>query len=548
MKLLPELVAESAARAPERLAVAAPTGKRGGSVADRWETQTFGELAAEVETLAAGLHDFGIRPGMRTILMVRPGLDFLPLTFALFRIGAVPVLIDPGMGRGNLLRCIESVNAEAFIGTPLAHFIRKIKPGPFRSLKLFVTIGRRWLWGGETLVGIRKRGNGRSCPTPQPKPTDQAAIIFTTGSTGPPKGVCYTHGMFRAQRDLLQQIFGIGEGDVDMPGFILFAIFSLAMGLSVVIPEMDPTRPAEVDPERIREAVNDHGVTFSFGSPALWRTVSSWCVDRKVRFDTLRCVVMAGAPVPYWLHERMLEQVLPDEAQVYTPYGATESLPVTSIDGRTILAETAEATSQGKGVCVGKSVPGVELRIVRVSDDPIANVADTEPLPQGEIGEVIVRGPNVSPEYFELPEKTAEHKIYGPDGEFWHRIGDVGYLDEQGRLWFCGRKGHRVETIDGPLYTVPCEAISNNHPDVFRSALIGVGKQGKERPVMLVEAEPGKSVTPDEIRKLLSESPVTATIHDVYVHPGFPVDIRHNAKIFREKLRPWVADRVGGAA
>lgn len=510
---------------------------------------TFSQLAREVDCFAAGFRRLGVRPGMRVMLMVRPGLDFLPLTFSLFRIGAVPVLIDPGMGGRNLLRCAAQAEAEVFVGIPLAHVIRVCFPRSFRRLRFLLTIGRRYGWGGWTLDDLRQAGrNGGDGSLYPTAPTDQAAIIFTTGSTGPPKGVIYTHRMFEAQRNLLQQAFDIGENDVDMPGFILFAIFSLAMGMSVTIPDMDPTRPAHVVPQRILEAVENGGASFSFGSPALWARVAEYCVPRKLRLPSMKRVIMAGAPVPAELHRKLLHHMLPEDARVFTPYGATEALPVTCIEGKEVLAETLEKTRNGRGVCVGRPLPGVAVKIIEIRDEPIVEFAQVREVEAGEVGEIIVQGPNVSPEYFNLPAQTAQHKIYEKGGTFWHRIGDVGYFDTKGRLWFCGRKTHRVVTADGVLFSVCCEAITNEHPAVRRSALVGTGADRTNQvPVLIVELQAGCRATAAffaELRALTAAQEITRGITHFLVHPNFPVDIRHNAKIFREKLRVWAEKRV----
>jgi acyl-CoA synthetase (AMP-forming)/AMP-acid ligase II len=539
-----------AEKTPDKPAVVFPAGRNADGSA-RYTQLTFAELTANTDAYARGFRKLGVEPGMRVILMVRPGLEFLPLTFSLFKIGAVPVLIDPGMGKDKLLRCIETVNAEVFVGIPLAHMLRLVKRKPFRTVKIHVTIGRRWFWGGYGLKDLHVAGDkvefGASGKD------DPAAIIFTTGSTGPPKGVEYTHGMFEAQRQLLMSTFEIGENDVDMPGFILFAIFSLAMGMTVAIPEMDPTRPAEVDPTNIINAVTDNKVTFSFGSPALWNRVGNYCAENKVKLPTLRRVIMAGAPVPSYLHETLLNDILAPDAKVMTPYGATESLPVTSITGTEVLAETDALTRRGKGVCVGRPLPGIDVRIIEISDEPVASIGETTEMQTGEIGELIIRGPNVSRRYFNLEKQTALHKILDDpgrgDGTFWHRIGDVGYFDDKGRVWFCGRKAHRVRTANGPMFTVCCEAVTNQHADVFRSALVGVGGEATNRtPVMTVELHGDRlaeDTLRDELLTLLKANPLTASIDTVLFHPKFPVDIRHNAKIFREKLRVWAADELG---
>jgi len=367
--------------------------------------------------------------------------------------------------------------------------------------------------------------------------------------------------MFAAQVDSLQQAFGLTPGDIDLPGFALFALFTLPLGLTVVIPDMDPTRPARVNPERIVEAIHNQGVTFSFGSPALWHRVSNYCQEHGVKLPTLRAITMAGAPIPGYLHERLLGGILAPGAQVYTPYGATECLPVTSYTGDEIRRETWALTQQGKGTCVGWPLPGVQVRVIRLSDRPLPHWETVSELPRGEIGEIVVQGPVVSRAYYRLPDQTALHKIYETSdhqaGPFWHRIGDVGYFDEQGRLWFCGRRAHRVETGSQTLYTVCCEAIANGHPAVFRSALVGVGPDRlRQTPVMLVELHPDQrprnavaiARLREELLTRLREQPLTADIQHLLIHPAFPVDIRHNAKIFREQLAAWATSRIRPAS
>ena len=543
-------LAQAAGR-PHQRAVVFPAGQ---DALGRWRYThlTFAQAAADLGTYAANLRALGVTPGMRVVFLVRPGLEFLPLTFALFHLGAVPVLIDPGMGRKNLLRCIASVRPEAFIGIPLAHVARLLRPGYFRGVRVLVTIGRRWGWGGADLRDLRRPADAP--PAAPVGPEDLAAIVFTTGSTGPPKGVEYTHGMFVAQRDLLRDVFGLTPDDVDLPGFALFALYSVAMGLTVVLPDMDPTRPALVDPAKIRAAAADHGATFSFGSPALWRRVC----QAPGNLPSLRQVVMAGAPIPVALHEQLLGGRLAPGARVHTPYGATECLPVTTFTGAEVLAETAALTRAGRGTCVGRPLPGVRVRIIRIRDEPLPRWRDTEELPAGQIGEIVVQGPMVSRRYFELPAQTAQHKIYESDdearGPFWHRIGDVGYFDAAGRLWFCGRKAHRVETGRETLFTVCCEAIFAQHPRVYRAALVGVGAdRARQTPVMIVEPEAGHfprdaaaaAAFRAELLALGAASPLTKDITDVRFHPAFPVDIRHNAKIFREKLAAWASGGGG---
>jgi acyl-CoA synthetase (AMP-forming)/AMP-acid ligase II len=506
---------------------------------------SYRELNLQTDRLAHGLAAIGITRGLRTILMVRPSPQFFALTFALYKIGAVPVLIDPGMGRRRMVDCLAAVGAEAFIGVGMAHLLRVLHPAAFRSVKFAVTVGRRWGWGGHSLHDL-PAGTSRPFDTAPTSPEDPAAIIFTTGSTGPPKGVLYLHGMFDAQVRILREHFGIRPGEIDLPTFPLFALFDPALGMTAVIPDMDPTRPARVDPRRIFRAIRDQQVTHMFGSPALLLRVGSFGRASGVRLPSLRRVISAGAAVPPAVLEAFAALLEPG-AIIHTPYGATEALPVASIDHREILGETRRATDEGRGTCVGRPVPGMHVRVLPISDEPIDEWREDRILPAGAIGEFVVQGPVVTREYCTDPRATRLAKIPEAGGP-WHRMGDVGWMDERGRLWFCGRKAHRVRTKGGTLFTEPCEAVFNRHPAVRRSALVGVGRPPDQRPVICIETT-GRRMDrrrlTAELLALAGRYDVTRAIGTVLYPARFPVDIRHNSKIFREELARWAERRLG---
>ncbi len=536
-----------ARQVPDQPAVIVTAG-RGRDGHAKYAQLTFHELEAQSNRYANGLSGAGIGRGTRVLVMVRPGLEFIGLIFALFKMGAVPILIDPGMGVGRMLECIRTVEPEALVGVPAAQAVRVLRPGSFRAVKFAVTVGRRWFWGGATLRALEQR-SGSDFEMVPTRADETAAILFTSGSTGPAKGVVYEHGMFDAQVRAIQSCYDIQPGEVDLPAFPLFALFSTAMGMTCVIPDMDPCKPAQVDPARIVEAVRDHAVTNTFGSPAIWNRVSRHCVERGVTLPTLRRVLIAGAPVSGQLIERM-HQVLSSSADVHTPYGATEALPVSSINGREVLDECRRRSRRGGGTCVGRPLPGVTLKVIRISDEPLETWSDDLLVPDGEIGEIVVRGQVVTKEYAGLPRANALAKIRHGD-TLWHRIGDVGYLDEKGRLWFCGRKAHRVVTKDGPMYSVPCEAVFNEHPDVYRSALVGLGPPGRQEPAIIVEPESGKFPRGaralefwEELLELGRKNELTKSIVQVLFHPALPVDVRHNAKIDRETLAGWAAEQL----
>ena len=515
-----------------------------------YEQLSFAELEEASSRLAHALEGAGIRRGMRTALMVPPSLDFFTLTFALFKAGAVPVLIDPGIGVRNLGGCLAHALPEAFIGIAKAHAARVLLGWARGSVRINVTAGSKWFWSGNTLDQLRGQvPAGLPFAPVELAPHETAAILFTSGSTGMPKGAVYTHEIFGAQVEYIRRLYGIEPGEMDLATFPLFALFGPALGMTAVVPEMDASRPAKADPAIISGAILKFGITNMFGSPALINRVGRHGEAHGVKLPTLRRAISAGAPVSARALERFSAMLSPG-AQVFTPYGATECLPVASIGSDEILGETRRRTDEGAGVCVGRPVPGLEARIIRISDEAIAQWDEALALPAGEIGEIAVKAAHATRTYFNLPEATALAKIQDlAGGGFYHRMGDVGYFDERGRLWFCGRKAHRVVTPQGTRFTIRCEGVFNASPWVLRTALVGVRRNGALEPVLCVELEPAarghsQEAIRAELRKLGSRNEETRDIKSFLFHPAFPVDVRHNAKIFREKLALWASRQL----
>lgn len=519
-------LSRAAAESPSALAVSAAAGRG-------WLRLTFAELDERSTALAHGLRDAGIGPGERTLVMVRAGVDLITLTWALFKAGAIPILIDPGMGRAAFLACVGRSEPTSFIGIPLAHLARLVFPGAFRGVRRSVVVGPRALGRGPSLEDLLSAGRRtRGSALPETRAGDVAAVLFTSGSTGPAKGAVYTHGNFDAQVRLLREAYAFRPGEVDLAAFPLFSLFDAAFGMTSVVPDLDPSRPGTCDPAKVVAAVRAHGCTSAFGSPAVWRRVAPYCAARGIRLDTLRRVLIAGAPVPAALVAQM-HAVLPPEGDVHTPYGATEALPVATISGREVVGETAALTREGAGTCVGRPVNGTEVRIVAITDDEIPSWAAATPAP---IGEICARGPVVTRAYDRLPEATRLAKI-ADGGEVWHRMGDLGYFDERGRLWFCGRKAERVTSAAGTLYTDRLEGRALADARVARCALVGVGPLGAQRPVLVVEGR--------EDAALAADLAARTGVDTVLFHPALPVDARHNAKIHRLTLKRWAEGRLG---
>jgi len=506
--------------------------------------KTFKELESESSLLASGLVQYGMKPGNRVLLMIPYGIDFVILAFAMFKAGLVSVLIDPGLGKINLLKCIKQIQPQGMIAISLAHAIRKLIPTIFKSIEHNVTVGKRWFWGGITLKqlqGSRQMGFKLASMDEE----DAAAILFTSGSTGPAKGVLYTHGIFNHQVRVLQEQFNIQNDEIDLPTFPLFGLFNSGLGVTSIIPEMDATRPAHVEPNNIIGPINDFKISSSFGSPALWDTVSQFCRNKNIQLPTLKRIIMAGAPVSGKLIKRF-ENIVTDECKIHTPYGATEALPVSLIDRQEILEQTWQFSNKGEGICVGRAIPKVEIRIIAISDHPILKWEEAIQLTPNTVGEIVIKAPWATRTYYNREDLTKLAKI--KDGNsFWHRMGDVGRLDEKNRLWFYGRKNQRVVTDIKTLYTIPCEAIFNQHPEVKRSALVGIGARNKQEPVIVIEPKNPKRLKSsvvlnkfkEELLELGTRTTLTQPIKKILFYPKFPVDVRHNAKIYREKLSLW---------
>ncbi len=499
---------------------------------------TFSDLQQRVLQCMAWLRQQGLEPGDRVLLMVRPGMELITLCFALFRLGVVPIVIDPGMGLGKFKRAVAQSAPVGLIGIPLAHCVSRLFPKSFASIEKRIVVQPRSL-----LAQLDRAGSLQTQDLGVTQSTDAAAVLFTSGSTGAPKGVCYEHGMFDAQIRLLREQLNIEPGEVDLPMLPIFALFNPAMGMTTVLPEINPGRPASVDPVKIVAAIQRYQVTNSFGSPVLWRKIGDHCERQQIQFPQLRRILVAGAAAPTQLY-RQYERILP-QGQLISPYGATECLPVSLISGQEVLSGTAALTDRGAGICVGKPLEAVTVRLAPLDGRPVDLALKPKP---GEVGEIVVNGPSVTREYYQLPEATAGAKILDA-GKVWHRMGDVGYFDEQGRLWFCGRKIEAIHLQDGnDLFTEQVEGPFLTHPQVKRCALVDAAKPhlGDAHRIALV-VQPVEGSWPRSrgarfafaamLAEHLRSNGLHTPVQVVYFLRSLPVDVRHNAKIHRLTLR-----------
>jgi acyl-CoA synthetase (AMP-forming)/AMP-acid ligase II len=525
---------------PEGLATKSPIGiSPDGKVIH--EARSFRQLDQASDAAAEHFSRSGITHGARVLLAVRPGHDLIVGMFGLIKLGAVPIAIDPGMGWSAFLDCVRRSRPTALVGVRPAALLSRLPLAAFRTLHHRVTVGNS-AWR-QALAAAPSQPR----PLADVSPDTLAAILFTSGSTGAPKGVCYTHGMFDAQIELVRSTYDIRPGETDMAMLPLFALFNPALGTTTVTPLLDPSKPLAADPAPLVAALLSEKVTCSFGSPAIWSKVADHCEARGIKLPDLRRLLIAGAPVSGELLAKL--HVIAPNCVTHTPYGATECLPVTTIAADELLGETRQLALLGQGTCVGRAVSGVEIRVIRETDGPIATIADAKLCAPGEIGEIIATGPSVTREYDGLPEATRAAKITD-GGRTWHRMGDLGALDASSRLFFFGRRVEKVRTTDGDLPTESIEPAFRQHPQVFRCALIGIGEAPGQTPALVVEPRPGDFPETEadcarfiaELRDFAKTCPRADRVKHIVFQRALPVDVRHNAKIHRLQLaKEWTS-------
>ncbi|WP_405670171.1 AMP-binding protein [Streptomyces sp. NBC_01530] len=507
----------------------------------RREQITYAGLYARCLRTADALATAGIGRGTRAVVMTRRPLDLIASVYALSALGACAVLIDPGLPRDALRTCLREAAPQAFVGEPPVHVARMLCGWTPPSVRTVISTGRGpgpW----PTLAAL-----ARTAPRATLDATgdDSALIAYTSGSTGTPKGVVYTNEQLVRQCVATGGVLGTRPGAVALVGFLPFALGGPALGITVVIPRMDFRRPGRARRDDLLHAAAQTGATSLLGSPALM-TVLAGEGHREPALATVRSVATFGAPLEYGLLDR-LTGTLPDQAVIRSVYGATECLLVSAIDGQDLRSARA-ASERGGGRCVGRTVPATSVAVIPADTGQVAHSPEAGPLPAHEVGEITVRGPLVSRTYYGRPDADAQAKI--PDGpDVWHRTGDLGRTDDEGNLWYCGRKAHAVPSADGPLFTECIEPACNAVDGVRRTALVDAGSDQQALPALCVEtdgrrrgAERGRIVT--DLRRTLAALEGGAHVRAIVFHPGFPVDIRHNAKIERGVLGQWARRRL----
>ena len=508
----------------------------------RYSYTNYKELSSLVRRFERGLHSLGVKPNDRVLFLFPVGVDFLALALATMGRGAVPVFVDPGVGKEKLKQCITDANPDVVIWVPQAHILKRLWKDVFKHVRLFI-IANDWLFWKKHTISFLKKYSAN--PLPPVTESKLCFIAFTSGATGTPKGVVYTNEMMSNQLKILSNTFKIKEGGIDLPLLPIFALFNLGLGVTSVFAPNNPKKPLALDPAKILKIISDLKITSSFGSPTIWTKISEFARRTGNKLHTIKQIFIAGAPV--WKETLDSVQSILPNGEVYTPYGATEALPVTFLSAheRTSREPEKSAVTGEVGVDVGHTIEEAKVAIIKAVDGQIENANQMQFLKPFEIGEVVVKGSHVSPTYLNRIEANKVAKIPAEDG-FWHRMGDMGYLDNEGNLYFCGRKAHLVVTKERVYYSIPTERIFKSHPKAKRVALIDVKGKGasiavEPFPQFFPQTETEKMQFIDELRNVAESNELTKHIKNFYFHPSFPVDARHNAKIYRDQIGEWAS-------
>ena len=496
------------------------------------ESVTFGEFSARVATYAQELHRQGVQRGQRVAVLVPPSIDLIAVVYAAWRIGAVTVIADRGLGLRGLGNAVRSARVQHVVGPQKALLAaRALRCAPHAT---FIALNE--------LQSAKKLESLAELYVQQPQPQDLAAVLFTSGATGPAKGVCYTHQQLCAQRDALQKLYSITRTDRFVAAFAPFALYGPALGICTGLANMDVTAPRTLTAQALNEACENIQATMVFASPAaLANVLATAPAVNTEALSKVRLVMSAGAPVPIETLRAM--KTLCPQTELHTPYGMTELLPLADIS--LAVREDIGSDQLGSGgVCVGTAVEGCDVVVAA----PGAG-QEVVPLAAGITGEILASAPWMSDGYDRLwHTQTAARPVRPGAARTWHRTGDVGHLDIAGNIWVEGRVVHVIHAVDGAITPVPLEIATEEVPEVLRAAAVGVGPHGVAQVVVVVETTNGNEgeASPELTAKVrLAVAP--QKIAAVWVVKELPVDIRHNAKIDRTALANKMSVLLSGA-
>lgn len=502
---------QQAERHPDRVALI--ESRKGRSL-----TVTFAELEQRAAQTVALFKRSGLKAGDAVLVFVPMSVTLYVVLVALFRLNVVAMFIDPSAGREHIERCCRLYPPQGFIGTPKAHLLRLWTPALRAIPHQFVTHG--WVPGSRSLVQVDRL---QPVMDLAPAVADTPALVtFTSGSTGQPKVAVRDHGFLLAQHRVLARCLNYDENDVVVSTLPIFVLSHLGSGVTSLLPQADLRRPGAVDPVPIVKQMKSHAATAIEASPAFLACLTGH--PQRDAVPSLKKVFTGGAPVFPSLLERFA--ALAPHAELVAVYGSTEAEPIAEVSLAEMAKEDLQKMQSGGGLLAGKPIAAIRLRVLPDRfGTPIGPFSkahfEAQCLPPGSPGEITVRGVHVLPGY--LHGEGDEENKFQVDGQTWHRTGDAGYLDAQGRLWLLGRCTARIEDERGVLYPFAVEAAISDMDEIRRSAFVAHHDQR----VLVLELRPGVSkALLQGVKKRLDWAYI-----DAVKAMKIPVDKRHNAKV-----------------
>lgn len=496
-------------------------------VRGRERVTSFGALQRQVEQAAALLWQTGLRPGDEVLVFQPMSAELYVALIALFRLGLVAMFIDPAAGLAHIEQCCALIPPKAFIGSSKAHLLRLCSPALRRIPRKFA-IGSR-LPGAISWASAANLEPLREIRVDDP--SAPALLTFTSGSTGQPKAALRTHGFLLAQHLVLEHNFGGRAGEVSLTTMPIFVLADLASGVTSLLAAGNLRKPGSIDPGPVLAQIERYQPTRAGASPAFWERITAYCRQQKRQIPHLRAIYAGGAPVFPRLLER-LQQAAP-QAEIIAVYGSTEAEPIAHVTYCNMRADDTQAMLQGQGLLAGQAAPEINVRILpeqwgHALPEYTRATFDAACLAANAPGEIVVSGGHVLPGYVRgIGDEETKFRV---DDTTWHRTGDMGYLDREGRLWLLGRCAARIADQRGTLYPFAVECAVSAQPGVRRAAVVSWRGQR----VLVLEFDRSGPV-PD--LAAIRQSVAWAKLDAVRVYDSLPVDKRHNAKIDYPALR-----------
>lgn len=506
----------------------------------------YAQLAGRISAFANGLKKIGITKGERIIIFLPMSLDMYVAMFAVQRIGAIAVFLDSWARAGHLGATAECVEPKGMVSFSQAFELVDQVP-EFKTMPIRIMYGP----GEKCTHRFEELMFPGDCPMEPVESETTALITFTTGSTGKPKGANRTHRFLSAQHHALSHVIPYAPTDLDMPIFPIFSLNNLATGVTTILPAINLAAPTEYDPAILTNQILNNQINCATMSPSNLVGLSKFCAQHKIMLTQMKRMVTGGAPISRDDVEKYYE--IAPQSELWVLYGSTEAEPMAHIEGREMVKEKRNADVEivEEGVNVGHISEDVDFKFIKLVDRPVSlglNGWKEIEVPVGEVGEFICTGDHVCKEYYNNPDAFLATKIKGPDGNVFHRTGDLGYLDRHKNLWLVGRVNNAIVRQGKYYFPVKSEVIVKRLPFTYRCAFFGLPdpKLG-QKTCVAIELQASTDVAifnfaeaKKEVIRIFAKN--STPLDEVYFVSAVPMDPRHHSKVEYALLKKQLSE------